>query len=136
MIILGNISVSQVLLNCSHLLFPDLKNLHFKMTDSQWKNGMFDCFNNVGNCKLKWFHIVWKLLKMSHLNFWILSFSTNFCPIKVDLSGNTVWPQASGFQKLAKMDYFGYFWWTFVHSKCKRNVKWDFFCNFQTLWVS
>ena len=36
----------------------------------------------------------------------ILAFSTNFCPIKIDLSGNTVWPQASGFQKLAKMDHF------------------------------
>ena len=43
---------------------------------------------------------------MSHLNFRILAFSTNFCPIKTDLSGNTVWPQASGFQKLAKMRNF------------------------------
>ena len=51
-------------------------------------------------------HIVWKLLKMSHLNFWILAFSTNFCPIEIGLSGNTVWPQASGFQKLAKMEHF------------------------------
>ena len=51
----------------------------------------------------------WKLLKMSHLNFWILAISTNFCPIKIDLSGNTVWPQASGFQKLAKMDHFWHF---------------------------
>ena len=55
------------------------------------------------------FHIVWKLLKMSHLNFWILAFSTNFCPIKTDLPGNTVWQQASGFQKLAKMDHFWHF---------------------------
>ena len=39
-------------------------------------------------------HSVWKSPKMSHLNFWILAFSTNFCPIKTDLSGNTVWPQA------------------------------------------
>ena len=31
-----------------------------------------------------------KLLKMSHFRFSILAFSTNFCPIKVDLSGNTV----------------------------------------------
>ena len=53
---------------------------------------------------------------MSHLNFWILAFFTNFCPIKTDLSGNTVWPQASGFQKLAKMDNFWHFWLTFVHS--------------------
>ena len=32
-----------------------------------------------------------------------------FCYIRIDLSGNTVWPQASGFQKLAKMDHFGHF---------------------------
>ena len=54
-------------------------------------------------------HSVGKLLKMSHLHLWILAFSTNFCPIKTDLSGNTVWPQASGFQKLAKMDHFWHF---------------------------
>ena len=36
-------------------------------------------------------HIVWKLLKVSHLNFWILAIFTNFWPIKIDLSGNTVW---------------------------------------------
>ena len=54
-------------------------------------------------------HSVWKSPKMSHLNFPILAFSTNFSPIKTDLSGNTVWPQASGFQKLAKMDNFWHF---------------------------
>ena len=36
--------------------------------------------------------------------FW--RFHTNVCPIKTDLSGNTIWPKASGFQKLAKMDHF------------------------------
>ena len=58
----------------------------------------------------------WKILKSSTVfensskcSIWILAFSTNFCPIKTDLSGNTVWPQASGFQKLAKMDHFGHF---------------------------
>ena len=66
-------------------------------------------------------HIVWKLLKMSHLNFWNLAFSTNFCPTKTDLSGNTFWPQALVFQKLAKMDHFWYFWLTFVHSKYKHS---------------
>ena len=54
-------------------------------------------------------HIVWKSPKMSHLSCWILAFSTNFGPIKADLSGNTVWLQASGFQKLAKMDHFWHF---------------------------
>ena len=29
-------------------------------------------------------------MKMSHLNFSISAFSTNFCPFKIDLSGNTV----------------------------------------------
>ena len=50
---------------------------------------------------------VWIWLKMSHLNF---------CPIKSDLSGNTVGPQ-----KLTKMDHFWHFSLTFVHSKCKRS---------------
>ena len=54
-------------------------------------------------------HIVWKLLKMSHLNFLILAILANFCPIKSDLSGNTVWPQASDFQKLPKMDNYWHF---------------------------
>ena len=54
-------------------------------------------------------HSVYKLFKMSHLNFLILSFSTNFCPIKSDLAGNTVCPQALGFQKLAKFNIFGVF---------------------------
>ena len=53
--------------------------------------------------------------------FLFFAFSTNFCPIKTDMSGNTVWPQASGFQKLAKMDHFGHFPLTFVHSKWKRS---------------
>ena len=50
----------------------------------------------------KYIHSVWKLLKMSHLNFSVLAFSTNFCPIKSYLSGNTVWLQASGFQGFGK----------------------------------
>ena len=68
--------------------------------------------------KFQLLHIVKKLLKMSHLNFDIFR---QFFPIKTDLSGNTVWPQASGFQKLAKMDHFWHFELTFVHSKCKRS---------------
>ena len=49
-------------------------------------------------------HSVWKSSKMSHLSFSIMALSTNFCPNKIDLSGNTVWPQASGVQKLVKID--------------------------------
>ena len=41
--------------------------------------------------------------------FGILAFSTNVCTIKTDLSGNTVWPQASDYQKFAKMDHFCHF---------------------------
>ena len=40
--------------------------------------------------------------------FSILAFSTNF-RIKINLSGNSVWPQALGFQKLAKLDHFWHF---------------------------
>ena len=39
----------------------------------------------------------------------VLAFSSNFCPIKSDLFCNTIWPQDSGFQKLAKKDHFWHF---------------------------
>ena len=39
--------------------------------------------------------------------FDILAFSTSFCPIKIDLSDNTVWQQTADFQKLVKMKIFG-----------------------------
>ena len=41
---------------------------------------------------------------MSYFSFWIMAFSTNFCPFTTDLFGNTVWPQVSGFQKLVKLN--------------------------------
>ena len=58
---------------------------------------------------------------MSHFNFLILAFFTNFCHNKIDQSSNIVWLQKSGFQKLVKIDHFWHFQWTFVHSKCKRS---------------
>ena len=65
--------------------------------------------NKVNVCLLFSKIILWKLLKMLQFNFWVLAFSTNFCPAKTYLSGNPVWLQASGFQKLAKMDHFRHF---------------------------
>ena len=55
-------------------------------------------------------HTVWKIHKISRLNFSFLAFFTNFCPIKMEMSGSTVWPQISGFQKLALMDHFWHFY--------------------------
>ena len=52
---------------------------------------------------------------MFHLNFWILTFSTNFYPIKSDLSGNIFWPKRC--------------------SLCSQ-YEWDFFCDFQTVCLS
>ena len=51
-------------------------------------------------------HSVWKSPKMSQLIVSILAFSANFWPIKTDMSGNSVWPQALSFQKLVKLDHF------------------------------
>ena len=65
---------------------------------------------------------------MSHLRF-----STIF-----DLSGNTFWPQASGFQKLSKLAFFGIYnellsTQNINVARFARNVVWDIFCDFQTL---
>ena len=72
--------------------------------------GHFGPMENLGNfthfASFQIRHIVWKLPKMSHLNFSNLAFCTNFWPIKTDLSGISVWPQALGFQKIAKLDHF------------------------------
>ena len=58
---------------------------------------------------------------------WKRIFSTTFCSItKSDLSGNNAWPQASGCQKLAKMDHIGHFKLTLAYSKCKRwSLRWQ-----------
>ena len=47
-----------------------------------------------------------KITQNVSFEFSNLAFFTKFWPIKSDLSGNTVWPWASGFQKFAKMDHF------------------------------
>ncbi len=81
------------------------------------------------------------IYSVSHLNFSILAFSTNFWPFKTDLSGNSVWPQALGFQKLAKLEHFWHFFNELLSTqkvnvaRFARNVEWDYFCDFQTLWL-
>ena len=60
------------------------------------------------------YHIVWKLLKMLHLNFW------NFPPIISLLK--------RGFQKLAKLSI-----QNVKVARFARNVEWD--CNFQTIFT-
>ena len=47
--------------------------------------------------------------KCRFFDFSILAISNNFYPFNSDLTGNTVWTQASGFQKLAKLTIFGIF---------------------------
>ena len=104
--------------------------------------GHSSLFSGGGRRTTKVRHIVWKLLKMSHwISLKILAFSTNFCPNKTDLSGNTVWPQASGFQKLAKLTIFGIFnellsTQNVNVARFARNVEWDFFCDFQTACIN
>ena len=55
-------------------------------------------------------YIVGKLPPMYHLKFSILAFSAIFCPTEIDLSGNTLWPPAPGFPKLAKLTILGIFY--------------------------
>ena len=86
-------------------------------------------------------HSVWKSSKMSYLNFWIFAFSTNFCPIKTDLSGSHVWPQAQVFKNSPNWTIFGIFnefssTQNNVNvTRFASNVECDFFCELQTPWV-
>ena len=74
-----------------------------------------------------------------NVTFELLDFGTfhQFCPIKSDLSGKTVWLQTSGFQKLAKINHFSIFnellSTQIVNvARFARNVECDFFFDFQT----
>ena len=59
--------------------------------------------NSFSSCKLqkKFQNVMFEFFKFGSFH--------QFCTFKTDLSGNTVWPQASGFKKIAKIDRFGIF---------------------------
>ena len=78
-------------------------------------------------------HNVWKSPKLSQFSFSTMAFSNNFCPIESDLSGNTVWQQASGFQHIAKLTISGIFnkLLSTQNVNVARNVEFDFFCDFR-----
>ena len=66
-----------------------------------------------------------------------MAFSIKICPIKSDLSGNTVWPQNLGFQNSPKWTIFGFFneLLSSQNANVARNVEYDqcdFFGDFQT----
>ena len=88
--IIPSFSIAVVLAASSGL--KQLNLFHHEVLRKLNKNSIFTLFENYSKCRI-----------------WILAFFTNFCPFKTDLSGNTVWPQASGFQKLAKMNHFWHF---------------------------
>ena len=50
-----------------------------------------------------------KIAQNVSFEFFILTFSTNFCLIKSCLSGNTVWTQALGFSKTRQIGHFWHF---------------------------
>ena len=77
-----------------------------------------------------------KIAKNVAFEFLCLGIFTNFCSIKIDLSGNTVWPQTSTFQKNRQT---WLFFCIFSELLCSQNVnvarfarnaEWDF------LWFS
>ena len=83
-------------------------------------------------------HSIWKSLKKkSHTNFSILTFSINFCPIKIALSlfdrkfrvfkNSPNWPCFSIFNELLSTQNVNV-------ARFARNVECDFFYDFQTLW--
>ena len=70
------------------------------------------------------FHIVWKLLKMSHLNFWIFH---QFFPIKTDLSGSLFDRKLQVFKNSPKCTLFC------IESKSTKSQKREVICNFKNI---
>ena len=65
-------------------------------------------------------HNMWKLIKMSHFNFWILAFSINSCLFKVTCLVTLFDHKLQVFNNSSKWTILRCFWLIFVHSKCKR----------------
>ena len=72
---------------------------------------------------------------MSHLNFWILAFFTNFCLLKVTCLVTLFDRKINVFKNSSKLVIFGHFnHFLSTHVNVARfacNVEWDFFCDFQ-----
>ena len=80
-------------------------------------------------------HIVWKLLKISHLN--LVIFHHFFVLLKVTCLVTLFGRKLQVLKKLVKMNYFWHFW-QFLSTqnvnvaRFARNVEWDLFRDFQT----
>ena len=95
-----------------------LKVRHAQLTKCQ---SSWDIYKRLSTSLKKFYFAtshVWKLPKMYRFHFSMSAFSTNCCPIKTELFGNTVWPfvRCSKTAKLImfsmknyKRDIFGYF---------------------------
>ena len=74
----------------------------------------------------------------NHPKCFILAFFINFFTIKIDLSGSTVWPQASDIQNCLFLAFFTKRLSTqnVNVARFARNIEWDFLYDFQTMWPS
>ena len=104
-----------------------------------WHQSYFSFWIKILECyDFGSYHSVWKSTKMSHLNFWILAFSTNFCLITIL---KTLFDRKLQFFKNSpKWTIFGIFNYLLSTrnvnvARFARNVEWGFFCNFQTPWA-
>ena len=120
-------------IDCSRIRRPDSWRTAMKVQVS-WTKSRVKCFLSIrtlfsldwnANTEINWHQIV--LLYQPYET----ELSTNFCLFKIDLSGNTVWPQTSDFQNLVKIDHFWHLSTQHINlAGFARNVEWDF------LWIS
>ena len=95
-------------------------------SDKTWKVSLIPCKFYFSSLSLGWTHCLKTTQNVSFFNFGIYR-----------LSGNTVRPYASIFQKLAFFCIFNELLSTQNEKVARfaRNDEWDFFYDFQTMWV-
>ena len=95
--------------NCNQCIFGGTKlqaNCHLLPNNARAGNFIK---KSVGIHKTEQIRVIQSQISDQKCLIWIFAFwhfSQIFGPIKTDLSGNNVWPQASAFQKLVKIDNF------------------------------
>ena len=90
----------------NHKNTPMYKNTEFESKHSSLRSQKLPK-TRFWNCDFRHLSTAHCLKIAQNVAFEFLAFPPNFCPIKTDLSGNTVWPNASDFQLLAKLTIFG-----------------------------
>ena len=83
----------------------------------QYDSLVQEVWDQARKLRCTWYDYYEKSVTFRPFQVRFLAFSANFCPIKIDLSGNTVWPKSLSVYVSFEVFHFGFFSPIFVRLK-------------------